>query len=122
MPPQQRLRNCAGRVWPKYRYGAWAAVGLKGFGRRQVAFVGPPEAVLFCEASSFLPAFSQSSAPILFGLSLQACQASRRGRGGRSNCLGPCFEARDGKISINLAWDLECAAEDVFAPSDMFES
>src|SRR5215831_12651858 len=49
MPPQQRLRNCAGRVWPKYRYVAWAAVGLKGFGRRQVAFVGPPEAVLFCE-------------------------------------------------------------------------
>ena len=49
MPPQQRLRNCAGRVWPKYRYVAWAAVGLKGFGRRQVAFVGPPKAVLFCE-------------------------------------------------------------------------
>src|SRR6478736_501368 len=49
MPPQQRLRNFAGRVWPKYRYVAWAAVGLKGFGRRQVAFVGPPEAVLFCE-------------------------------------------------------------------------
>ena len=27
MPPQQGLRNCAGRVWPKYQYGAWAAVG-----------------------------------------------------------------------------------------------
>src|SRR5262245_23175868 len=50
MPPQHRLRNCAGWVWwPKYRYVAWAAVGLKGFGRRQVVFVGPPEAVLFCE-------------------------------------------------------------------------
>src|SRR5262245_20051593 len=49
MPLQQRLRNCAERVWPKYRCVAWAAVGLKGFGRRQVAFVSPPEAVLFCE-------------------------------------------------------------------------
>ena len=49
MPPQQRLRNCAGRVRSKYRYVACAAVGLKGFRRRQVAFVGPPEAVLFCE-------------------------------------------------------------------------
>src|SRR5262245_37126642 len=52
MPPQQRLRDRAGRVWPKYRYMAWAAVGLKGFGRRQVAFVGPPEAMSFCELPS----------------------------------------------------------------------
>src|SRR6478609_7528128 len=68
MPPQQRLRNCAGRVWPKYRYVARAAVGLKGFGRRQVAFVGPPEAVLFCE----LPALFY-----LHGHRLQSSSASR---------------------------------------------
>src|SRR6266566_360829 len=102
MPPQQRLRNCAGRVWPKYRYGAWAAVGLKGFGRRQVAFVGPPEAVLFCEASSFLPAFSQSSAPILFGLSLQVCQASRRGGDLRQSGLGPGIEPSSDSDMVNL--------------------
>jgi len=69
MPPQQRLRNCAGRVWPKYRYVAWAAVGLKGFGRRQVAFVGPPEAVLFCELPALFYLHFPSHRLQFFGLS-----------------------------------------------------
>ena len=83
MPPQQCLRNCAGRVWPKYRYVAWAAVGLKGFGRRQVAFVGPPEAVSFCE----LPALFYLHFP---SHRLQSTSASRfkfvRLLGGAATC------------------------------------
>src|SRR6266566_4333608 len=83
MPAQQRLRNFAGRVWPKYRYVAWAAVGLKGFGRRQVAFVGPPEAVLFCE----LPALFYLHFP---SHRLQSSSASRfkfvRLLGGAATC------------------------------------
>src|SRR5262245_6245466 len=35
--------------------------------------------VVLRAARSFLPAFSQPSTPILFGLSLQVCQVSRRG-------------------------------------------
>ena len=48
--------------------------------------------VVLRAASSFLPAFSQSSAPILFGLSLQVCQASRRGGDVRQSGLGPGIE------------------------------
>src|SRR5262245_4295640 len=48
--------------------------------------------VVLRAASSFLPAFSQSSAPILFGLSLQICQASQRGGGVRQSGLGPGIE------------------------------
>src|SRR4051812_10166307 len=110
MPPQQRLRNCAGRVWPKYRYVAWAAVGLKGFGRRQVAFVGPPKAVLFCELPALFylhfPIIGSNSSPVrlLGGAATcgrvvsdlgssrvvtgfrKVCVAPRRRRG-RSSCL-----------------------------------
>jgi hypothetical protein len=48
--------------------------------------------VVLRAASSFLPAFSQSSAPIHFGLSLQVCQASRRGGDVRQSGLGPGIE------------------------------
>src|SRR6476620_10982012 len=99
MPPQQRLRNCAGRVWPKYRYVAWAAVGLKGFGRRQVAFVGPPEAVLFCE----LPALFY-----LHSHRLQSSSASRfkfvrlLGATPRRTCAIQFVSRTDHSVSIGL--------------------
>ena len=48
-PPQQRLRDDAGGVRPEYRRVAWAIVGLKRLRRRQLAFVGPPQAMLFYE-------------------------------------------------------------------------
>ena len=108
MPPQQRLRNCAGRVWPKYRYVAWAAVGLKGFGRRQVAFVGPPKAVLFCE----LPALFYLHFPS-HRLQSSACQASRRGGDVRQSGLGPGIgPSSDG---VKFAWHLEGAGDGVLA-------
>jgi len=87
MPPQQRLRNCAGRVWPKYRYVAWAAVGLKGFGRRQVAFVGPPKAVLFCELPALFYLHFPSHRFQFFGLS-----GFSAGGDVRQSGLGPGIE------------------------------
>jgi hypothetical protein len=48
-----------------------AAVGLKGCGRRQVAFVGPPKPLLF-----ELPALFTCIFPVIGSYS-SACQASR---------------------------------------------
>jgi hypothetical protein len=45
--PQQRLRYQARGVRPAYRQVARAAVGLESLGRRQLAFVGPPQPVQF---------------------------------------------------------------------------
>src|SRR5215813_12630745 len=100
MPPQQRLRNFAGRVWPQYRYVAWAAVGLKGFGRRQVAFVGPPEAVLFCE----LPALFYLHFPVIGSNPLRplasSSSASRRGGDVRQSGLGPGIEPTSDRFGL----------------------
>src|SRR5262249_58402476 len=116
MPPQQRLRNFAGRVWPQYRYVAWAAVGLKGFGRRQVAFVGPPEAVLFCE----LPALFYLHFP---SHRLQSSSASRfkfvRLLGGAATCGKVDSDLGSSRVSDRFSQSLRGTSN---APGTVFFS
>src|SRR5262249_58795940 len=71
--------------------------------------------VVLRAARSFLPAFSQPSTPILFGLSLQVCQVSRRGGDVWQSGLGLGTETSEGRVSVKLAWHLEGAGDGLLA-------
>ena len=95
---RSRCRRSSASAIVRDGYGPSIGTGVGGRGserlRAEASRLRRPTRgrVVLQAASFFLPAFSHSSAPILFGLSLQVCQASRRGGDVRQSGLGPGIE------------------------------